>query len=154
MCGPLIFKHSAPSTQASYRGIPTKLQTILYKTRGLPSSVRSFITLRVPPLDSETGRTGEFWSKTKRTSDQIFRKRIFFFFFFRIFTFLKLLLCFFSFNFLKFFGVFSKLLMLLNKSYAGDYWTTKMTEKITNPIKALFCRRAGKSFAEGWSPLQ
>ena len=28
--------------------------------------VRSCVTLRVPPLDSETGRTGEVLSKTKR----------------------------------------------------------------------------------------
>ena len=38
--------------------------TILNQTQGFPSSVCMYVTLRVPPLDSETGRTGELWSKT------------------------------------------------------------------------------------------
>ena len=39
---------------------------ILYQTRGFPpSSFPPSVKLRVPPLDSKMGWTGELWSKTK-----------------------------------------------------------------------------------------
>ena len=37
---------------------------IQYQTQGFPCSFLPFVTLRVPPLDSETGWPGELWSKT------------------------------------------------------------------------------------------
>ena len=39
-------------------------QTILYWTQGFPSVCADFVTLMLPPLDSETGGTGELWLTT------------------------------------------------------------------------------------------
>ena len=73
-----------------YLNITWECLAIQYQTLGFPSFILpSFFTLRLPPLDSETGWTGELWSNPVLLILENFfflKKSDFFFIYFEIFS--------------------------------------------------------------------